>query len=65
MPRKLGDFEHNDQIYIELNRHDHPELDGAGSTNSIKRRMRTIEERSKEADEYRKLFQNFKFIKNI
>lgn len=25
MPRKKGDFEHNDQIYIELNRHDHEE----------------------------------------
>lgn len=47
MPRKEGDFEHNDQIYIELNKHDHPK-DGE------KRQYRSNEERTDEANEYRK-----------
>lgn len=47
MPRKQGDFEHNDQIYIELNKHDHPK-DGE------KRHYRSTEERTAEANEYRK-----------
>lgn len=64
MPRKLGDFEHNDQIYIELNRHDHPE-EVPDTPNVVKRRMRSIEERSKEAEDYRKHFKNFKFLKSI
>lgn len=54
MPRKEGDFEHNDQIYIELNRHDHP----AGE----KRRIRSIEERTSEANEYRKLLATFQMF---
>lgn len=60
MPRKEGDFEHNDQIYIELNRHDHPENGDASSPGEIKRRLRTIEERTNEANEYRKLLGNVK-----
>lgn len=48
MPRRKGDFEHNDEIYIELNRHDHPK-DGE------KLSVRTVEERTAEANEYRKL----------
>lgn len=48
MPRKEGDFEHNDEIYIELNKHDHP--DGAPS-----RKLRNIAEMSDEAEQYRQL----------
>lgn len=57
MPRKEGDFEHNDQIYIELNKHDHP---NPNSTNGSARRQRDIEERTAEADQYRKLLTTFK-----
>lgn len=56
MPRKEGDFEHNDQIYIELNRHDHD----CGDDNIPKRRFRTIDERTTEANAYRKLLPAFK-----
>lgn len=52
MPRKEGDFEHNDQIYIELNKHDHP-------NGNNDRRRRTLEERTNEANEYRHLFHDF------
>lgn len=55
MPRKKGDFEHNDEIYIELNRHDHP--DNIGSAQKPNRR--SIEERTAEANEYRKLLETF------
>lgn len=48
MPRKDGDFEHNDQIYIELNKHDHPK-------NGEVRRHRSTQERTDEANEYRKI----------
>lgn len=46
MPRKSGDFEHNDQIYIELNRHDHDK--------TMKRRP--LEEMAAEAQRYRDYF---------
>jgi deaminated glutathione amidase len=46
MPRKPGDFEHNDDIYTELNRHDH---DG-----SIKRRP--LDEMIKEAEVFKRYF---------
>lgn len=48
MPRREGDFEHNDQIYIELNRHDDPQEGGP-------RKYRTIEERTREANDYREM----------
>lgn len=48
MPRKQGDFEHNDQIYIELNRHDDP-------THGESREYRSAEERAHEANAYREL----------
>lgn len=48
MPRKEGDFEQNDQIYIELNRHDDPK-------ECESRKYRTLEERTQEANAYRKL----------
>lgn len=57
MPRKEGDFEHNDQIYIELNRHDHP--DGKDASGQ-QRRTRSLEERTQEANEYRAHFNDFK-----
>lgn len=53
MPRKEGDFENNDEIYIELNRHDHPKEGEA-------RKYRSIEERAAEANEYRILQNQFK-----
>lgn len=49
MPRKEGDFEHNDQIYIELNKHDHPD------SNAPARQIRPADEMAAEALEYRKL----------
>lgn len=48
MPRKKDDFEHNDQIYIELNRHDDP-------AQRDSRKYRTTEERAQEALAYREL----------
>lgn len=48
MPRKKGDFEHNDEIYIELNRHDDPAQSGS-------QKYRTLEERAHEANAYRDL----------
>lgn len=56
MPRKEGDFEHNDEIYIELNRHDHPK-DGE------KQCFRSIEERTAEANAYRKLMSKSGWLK--
>lgn len=50
MPRRNGDFEHNDQIYIELNIHDHAES---------QKPRRSLEERTAEANEYRKLLGTF------
>lgn len=55
MPRKKDDFAHNDEIYIELNKHDHDE---------DKRQKRTIEERTAEANEYRLLLETFKAFGN-
>lgn len=55
MPRKEGDFEQNDQIYIELNRHDHPK-DGES------RRYRSIDERTAEANAYRALQPKIKIL---
>lgn len=46
MPRKPGDFEHNDEIYIRLNEHD------MANTESTRR---TLEEMAKEAEMYRAL----------
>lgn len=46
MPRKPGDFEHNDEIYIRLNEHDHgPNADP----------KRSLQEMIDEAEIYRKL----------
>lgn len=56
MPRKEGDFENNDEIYIELNKHDHPD-------SIVKsRKMRSVEERSDEAARYRQTIQSLKGI---
>lgn len=52
MPRKEGDFEHNDQIYIELNRHDDPK-------ECESRKYRTLEERAHEANAYREFSSKF------
>lgn len=46
MPRREGDFEHNDLIYTELNKHD-----SAENTSS----RRPVEEMAEEAEIYRKL----------
>lgn len=54
MPRKQGDFDHNDLIYIELNRHDLP--------GDVGKQRRTIEERAAEANAYRKLLTQLKAI---
>lgn len=48
MPRKKGDFEHNDMIYIELSRHDNPDEE-------LEER-RPVEEMAKEAGIFRKTF---------
>lgn len=50
MPRREGDFEHNDQIYIELNKHDHDEE---------QHQRRSLEERAAEADAYRTILESF------
>lgn len=47
MPRRVGDFAQNDDIYVELNRHDCSENDQP---------KRSIDEMSKEAADYRQLF---------
>jgi len=44
MPRKKGDFAHNDLIYFELNKHDH----------EAETEERSLEERIEEATKYRK-----------
>lgn len=62
MPRKEGDFEENDQIYIELNRHDHPDENSESLSPNGKRRFRSIEERTAEANDYRKLLTRFKMF---
>jgi deaminated glutathione amidase len=46
MPRKPGDFEHNDTIYVELNRHDHGPTD----------QRRPLEEMVAEAELFKKYF---------
>jgi predicted amidohydrolase/diadenosine tetraphosphate (Ap4A) HIT family hydrolase len=48
MPRKEGDFENNDQIYEELNKHDHNPQD----------KRRDLKEMIAEAEIYKKLLQN-------
>lgn len=48
MPRRLGDFELNDQIYIELNKHDSDQV-------SVLSR-RPVEEMIAEAEIYRGSF---------
>lgn len=48
MPRKPGDFEHNDEIYIKLNEHDKE-----GTTEQ----RRDLKEMIEEAEVYRKLFE--------
>lgn len=55
MPRKEGDFEHNDQIYIELNKHDHTDGDAS-------RKTRSIEEMSAEASQYRQIIEKLEGI---
>lgn len=57
MPRKEGDFEHNDEIYIELNKHDHPNGDAC-------RQRRSLQERTAEANEYRNLLKTFQMFSN-
>jgi diadenosine tetraphosphate (Ap4A) HIT family hydrolase len=46
MPRKPGDFEQNDNIYVELNRHDHEATS----------QRRPLEEMVREADMFKKYF---------
>lgn len=53
MPRRKGDFEHNDEIYVKLNQHD---LQGDESTP-----RRPIKEMIAEADLYRALLKTGKF----
>lgn len=55
MPRKEGDFDHNDEIYVELNRHDHP-------TDNESRRRRSLQERTAEANEYRNSMATFRMF---
>lgn len=55
MPRKAGDFEHNDQIYIELNKHDHPDASGTAQPPN----RRSLEERTAEANAYRQILATF------
>lgn len=45
MPRKPGDFENNDEIYVKLNEHDH----------NPGEERRSIQEMIDEATTYRKL----------
>lgn len=52
MPRRLGDFELNDQIYIELNKHDSDQV------TTLSRRP--IEEMIAEAEIYRNEFERSK-----
>lgn len=49
MPRKPGDFEHNDEIYIRLNEHDKHETT---------EKRRDLSEMIEEAEIYKKLFEN-------
>lgn len=59
MPRKEGDFKHNDEIYIELNKHDHPK-DGQ------RQKFRSVHEQTAEANEYRKVLAKSNFFqKNV
>lgn len=51
MPRRLGDFELNDQIYIELNKHD------SADVTSVRR---PVEEMIAEAEMYRREFEKSK-----
>jgi len=46
MPRKPGDFEHNDEIYVRLNEHD---------SKDVSESRRSLEEMIAEADIYKKL----------
>lgn len=55
MPRRAGDFEHNDQIYIELNKHDRPDENGIPQPQN----RRTLEERTTEANAYRQILATF------
>lgn len=51
MPRRLGDFEMNDQIYIELNKHD---------SSDVTTVRRPVEEMIAEAEIYRRALENSK-----
>lgn len=51
MPRRVGDFELNDQIYIELNKHD---------SDQVTTVRRPVEEMIAEAEIYRKEFEKSK-----
>jgi hypothetical protein len=46
MPRKPGDFEHNDEIYVQLNKHDKED---------VQERRRPLSEMVEEAAIYKKL----------
>lgn len=57
MPRKEGDFDHNDEIYIELTKHDHP-------TEGESQQCRSLQERTEEANEYRNLLATLQTFSN-
>lgn len=48
MPRKQGDFQYNDEIYTELQKHDQ-------CIDELQKNRRPLEERIKEANDYRNL----------
>lgn len=50
MPRRQGDFQENDEIYIELNKHDR-------CSGKLEKNRRLTEEMANEASEYRKLLE--------
>lgn len=57
MPRRENDFEHNDLIYVELNRHDHFKEDSTDDPNlNTTTSRRSITEMVNEATKLRALF---------
>lgn len=54
MPRRKGDFEHNDMIYIELAKHDNPELELS--------QRRPISDMATEAEVFRKTLNELFFV---
>lgn len=54
MPRRLGDFKQNDDIYVELSRHDDPSLP------ETEKLRRSHDEMAREAKEYRNILNTLK-----